>query len=134
MLSVQNVFYRPKDKQQLANQKKAKFNQEEGDHITLLAVNISWKKNQFSNARCFENFVQIRTLKRAQGVLEQLLGIMDRHKLDVVPAGTARVQKAICSGFFGNVARKKPTRRLSHFGGRPSGLHPSEHCHFQPAA
>merc|ERR1719342_1317751 len=38
MLSVQNVFYRPKEKQALADQKKAKFNQPEGDHLTLLAV------------------------------------------------------------------------------------------------
>lgn len=33
-----------------------------------------------------------------------------RHKLDVVSAGknTARVQKAICSGFFRNAAKKDP--------------------------
>lgn len=30
MLSVQNVFYRPKDKQAQADQKKAKFHQPEG--------------------------------------------------------------------------------------------------------
>src|SRR5205085_8749007 len=83
MLSVQNVFYRPKDKQALADQKKAKFNQPEGDHLTLLAVYNSWKNNKFSNAWCFDNFVQARTLKRAQDVRKQLLGIMDRHKLDV---------------------------------------------------
>ncbi|XP_023237755.1 ATP-dependent RNA helicase DHX8-like isoform X2 [Centruroides sculpturatus] len=110
MLSVQNVFYRPKDKQALADQKKAKFNQAEGDHLTLLAVYNSWKNNKFSNAWCYENFVQIRTLKRAQDVRKQLLGIMDRHKLDVVSCGknTARVQKAICSGFFRNTAKKDP--------------------------
>ncbi|XP_050539097.1 ATP-dependent RNA helicase DHX8 [Daktulosphaira vitifoliae] len=110
MLSVQNVFYRPKDKQALADQKKAKFNQIEGDHLTLLAVYNSWKNNKFSNAWCYENFVQIRTLKRAQDVRKQLLGIMDRHKLDVVSAGknTARVQKAICSGFFRNASKKDP--------------------------
>uniref|UniRef100_A0A182N920 RNA helicase n=1 Tax=Anopheles dirus TaxID=7168 RepID=A0A182N920_9DIPT len=110
MLSVQNVFYRPKDKQALADQKKAKFNQIEGDHLTLLAVYNSWKNNKFSNAWCYENFVQIRTLKRAQDVRKQLLGIMDRHKLDVVSAGknTVRVQKAICSGFFRNAAKKDP--------------------------
>ncbi|KAI4460488.1 atp-dependent rna helicase [Holotrichia oblita] len=79
MLSVQNVFYRPKDKQALADQKKAKFNQPEGDHLTLLAVYNSWKNNKFSNAWCYENFVQIRTLKRAQDVRKQLLGIMDRN-------------------------------------------------------
>ena len=78
MLSVQNVFYRPKDKQALADQKKAKFNQAEGDHLTLLAVYNSWRNNKFSNAWCYENFVQIRTLKRAQDVRKQLLGIMDR--------------------------------------------------------
>ncbi|EDS35805.1 ATP-dependent RNA helicase DHX8 [Culex quinquefasciatus] len=110
MISVQNVFYRPKDKQALADQKKAKFNQIEGDHLTLLAVYNSWKNNKFSNAWCYENFVQIRTLKRAQDVRKQLLGIMDRHKLDVVSAGksTMRVQKAICSGFFRNAAKKDP--------------------------
>lgn len=110
MLSVQNVFYRPKDKQALADQKKAKFNQTEGDHITLLAVYNSWRNNKFSNAWCYENFVQIRTLKRAQDVRKQLLGIMDRHKLDVVSAGknTVRVQKAVCSGFFRNAAKKDP--------------------------
>ncbi|XP_013778446.1 ATP-dependent RNA helicase DHX8-like [Limulus polyphemus] len=110
MLSVQNVFYRPKDKQALADQKKAKFNQAEGDHLTLLAVYNSWKNNKFSNAWCYENFVQIRTLKRAQDVRKQLLGIMDRHKLDVLSCGknTARVQKAICSGFFRSTAKKDP--------------------------
>uniref|UniRef100_A0A6V7LLM0 RNA helicase n=1 Tax=Bracon brevicornis TaxID=1563983 RepID=A0A6V7LLM0_9HYME len=110
MLSVQNVFYRPKDKQALADQKKAKFNQAEGDHLTLLAVYNSWRNNKFSNAWCYENFVQIRTLKRAQDVRKQLLGIMDRHKLDVVSAAknTVRVQKAVCSGFFRNAAKKDP--------------------------
>lgn len=110
MLSVQNVFYRPKDKAELADQKKAKFHQPEGDHLTLLAVYNSWKNNKFSNPWCYENFVQIRTLKRAQDVRKQMLGIMDRHKLDVVSCGkhTARVQKAICSGFFRNAAKKDP--------------------------
>ena len=110
MLSVQNVFYRPKEKQAMADQKKAKFNQAEGDHLTLLAVYNSWKNNKFSSAWCYENFVQMRTLKRCQDVRKQLLGIMDRHKLDVVSCAKAwtRVQKAICSGFFRNTAKKDP--------------------------
>ena len=110
MLSVQNVFYRPKDKQALADQKKAKFHQNEGDHMTLLAVYNSWKHNKFSNPWCFENFVQARTLRRAQDVRKQMLGIMDRHKLDVVTCGknTAKIQKAICSGYFRNAAKKDP--------------------------
>ncbi|XP_040565919.1 ATP-dependent RNA helicase DHX8 [Lepeophtheirus salmonis] len=110
MLSIQNVFYRPKEKQAIADQKKSKFNQPEGDHLTLLAVYNAWKNNKFSSAWCYENFVQMRTLKRAQDVRKQLLGIMDRHKLDVVSCGKSitRVQKAICSGFFRNAAKKDP--------------------------
>ncbi|XP_028405343.1 ATP-dependent RNA helicase DHX8-like [Dendronephthya gigantea] len=110
MLSVQNVFYRPKEKQALADQKKAKFHQGEGDHITLLAVYNSWKNNKFSNPWCFENFIQARSLRRAQDIRKQMLGIMDRHKLDIVSCGknVNRVQKAICSGFFRNAARKDP--------------------------
>uniref|UniRef100_A0A8C5C5X4 RNA helicase n=1 Tax=Gadus morhua TaxID=8049 RepID=A0A8C5C5X4_GADMO len=110
MLSVQNVFYRPKDKQALADQKKAKFHQPEGDHLTLLAVYNSWKNNKFSNPWCYENFIQARSLRRGQDIRKQMLGIMDRHKLDVVSCGkaTVRVQKAICSGFFRNAAKKDP--------------------------
>merc|ERR1712141_546789 len=58
MLSVQNVYYRPKEKQELADQKKAKFNQPEGDHLTLLAVYNAWKYSKFSDPWCFDNFVQ----------------------------------------------------------------------------
>ncbi|THD22163.1 Pre-mRNA-splicing factor ATP-dependent RNA helicase PRP16 [Fasciola hepatica] len=110
MLSVQNVFYRPKEKTELADQRKAKFHQPEGDHLTLLAVYNAWKNNKFSAPWCYDNFVQARTLKRAQDVRKQLLGIMDRHKLDVVSCGkkTALAQKAILSGFFRNAAKKDP--------------------------
>ncbi|PAV76417.1 hypothetical protein WR25_11591 isoform C [Diploscapter pachys] len=121
MLSVQNVFYRPKashsihfvdvtEKQEQADQKKAKFHQPEGDHVTLLAVYNSWKLHHFSQPWCFENYVQIRTLKRSQDIRKQLLGIMDRHKLDMMSCGrdVQRVQKAICSGFFRNAAKRDP--------------------------
>lgn len=38
MLSVTNVFHRPRENAQLADQRKARFHQQEGDHITLLNV------------------------------------------------------------------------------------------------
>uniref|UniRef100_A0A673B2V7 RNA helicase n=1 Tax=Sphaeramia orbicularis TaxID=375764 RepID=A0A673B2V7_9TELE len=108
LLSVQNIFYKPKDKQAHADQKKAKFFQSQGDHFTLLAVYNSWKDNKYSDPWCFENFIQACSLKRAPDICKQMLNIMDRHKLDVVSCGkaTIRVQKAICSGFFRNAARK----------------------------
>lgn len=38
MLGVENIFFRPKEKQTIADQKRAKFFQPEGDHLTLLEV------------------------------------------------------------------------------------------------
>jgi ATP-dependent RNA helicase DHX8/PRP22 len=79
MLSVQTVFYRPKEKQGQADSKKAKFHQPEGDHLTLLTVYNGWKASNYSNPWCYENFIQARSMRRAQDVRKQLLGIMDRY-------------------------------------------------------
>lgn len=110
MLSAQNIFYRPREKQAQADQKRAKFFQPEGDHLTLLTVYESWKANNFSTAWCKENFLQARSLRRAQDVRKQLLAIMDRYRLDVTSAGRNfnKIRKAITSGFFFHCARKDP--------------------------
>ncbi|KAK9841672.1 hypothetical protein WJX74_009878 [Apatococcus lobatus] len=110
MLSAQNIFYRPREKQAQADQKKAKFFQPEGDHLTLLAVYEAWKTSKFSNPWCYENFIQARSLRRAQDVRKQLLAIMDRYKLDLVSAGRNfnKIRQAIASGFFFHAARKDP--------------------------
>merc|ERR1711924_420506 len=110
MLSAQNIFYRPKEKQNQADQRKARFHQAEGDHLTLLGVYEAWKRNAFSPPWCFENFLQSRSLKRAQDVRKQLLTIMDRYRLDMVSCGTDtnRVRRALCAGFFTHAAHKDP--------------------------
>jgi HrpA-like RNA helicase len=87
MLQVENIFYRPRDKQAVADQKRAKFFAPEGDHITLLAVYNGWKAAKFSNPWAHDNFIQVRSLRRAQDVRKQLVSIMDRYKLDVSSCG-----------------------------------------------
>ena len=52
-LSAQNIWYRPREKQAAADQKKAKFFQPEGDHLSLLTVYESWKAQKFSSPWCF---------------------------------------------------------------------------------
>ena len=42
-----------------SDQKRAKFFQPEGDHLTLLAVYEAWKAAKFSNPWCHENFLQV---------------------------------------------------------------------------
>jgi ATP-dependent RNA helicase DHX8/PRP22 len=128
MLSVENVFYRPKEKQTQADARKAKFAQPEGDHLTYLAVYNAWAAAKFANAWCFENYIQARAMKRAQDVRKQLLGIMDRYKFDVVSAGknTKLVCRALASGYFMNVAKKDPTEGYKTMtDGQPVYIHPS---------
>lgn len=110
MIQTGNVFYRPREKQAQADRKKGNFFQPEGDHLSLLTLYDAWKANQFSGPWCFENFVQLTSLRRAQDVRKQLLDIMDQYKLDIVSAGNDRtkIRKAITAGFFFHAARKDP--------------------------
>jgi len=110
MLSVQNVFYRPKDKQAMSDQKKARFHQPEGDHCTLLEVYKGWAHNRFSNPWCYENFIQARALRRSQDVRKQLITLMDRYKFPIISTGNDynRIRKCITAGYFGNACRKDP--------------------------
>jgi ATP-dependent RNA helicase DHX8/PRP22 len=110
MLSVENPFYRPKDKQAQADMRKAKFHQAEGDHLTLLTVYKGWEASKFSSPWCFENFIQARSMRRAQDVRKQLVTIMDRYRLLLISAGKNYkiICKAITAGFFTNAAKKDP--------------------------
>ncbi len=136
MLSVQTVFYRPKEKQQQADQKKAKFHDPHGDHLTLLNVYNGWKNSKFSNPWCFENFIQARAMRRAQDVRQQLVSIMERYKHQVVSCGrnTMKVRQALCSGFFRNAARKDPQEGYKTLiEGTPVYMHPSSAMFGKPA-
>lgn len=110
MIQTGHIFTRPREKQAKADEKRAKFFRPEGDHLTLLAAYEAWKAKNFSLPWCAENFVNSRSLKKAQDVRKQLLAIMDKYKLGVVSAGKdfLKIRKAITTGFFFNAARKDP--------------------------
>ncbi|KAI9693507.1 MAG: DEAH-box ATP-dependent RNA helicase prp22 [Bogoriella megaspora] len=134
--AVQTVFHRPKDKQQQADQKKSKFHDPAGDHLTLLNVYNAWKHSRFSVPWCYENFIQPRSMKRAQDVREQLLGIMQRHRHEIASCGrdTQKVRKALCSGFFRNSARKDPQEGYKTLvEGTPVYMHPSSALFGKPS-
>ena len=110
MLTAQNIFYRPKDRQAQADARKARFFHADGDHLTLLTVWQSWAQHKFATQWCYENFIQSRSMKRAQDVRRQLIGIMDRYKQKLRSCGKDwdKVRLALCAGFFTHVARKDP--------------------------
>jgi len=128
MLSVEQVFYRPKEKQAQADQKRAKFFQPEGDHLTLLTVYQSWSHNKFSNPWCYENYIQARQLRQAQDIRKQMVTIMERYRLAIESCGTSwtRVCKAITSGYFFNAAQKDAQDGYKTLvEGQPVHVHPS---------
>ena len=136
MLSIQNVFYRPKEKQQQADQKKFKFHDPHGDHLTLLNVYAGWKHSNFSSPWCFENFIQARQMRRAADVRKQLVMIMERYRHTVVSCGrdTLKIRRALCSGFFRNSARKDPQEGYKTLvEGTPVYMHPSSALFGKPA-
>ncbi len=109
MLSVQNIFYRPKEKQAVADQRRAKFNHQEGDHLTYLAVFQAWEQINYSTIWCHENYIQARSLRRAVEIRKQLLGLLGRYRLQEVSCGLRHelIRKAIVSGFFFHTAKKE---------------------------
>lgn len=109
MLNQPNIFYWSKEKQVQAAQKKAKFHDPNGDHLTLLNVYNSWERNGYSDAWCLENFIQVRSMRQAENVREQLIKIMEQHHLPVASCEreTEKVRRALCAGFFRNTARRE---------------------------
>lgn len=134
--ATQTVFHRPRDKQQQADNKRLKFNDPHGDHLTLLNVYNAWKHSKFSVQWCYENFIQPKAMKRVADVRDQLTTIMKRYKSPIVSCGrdTQAVRKALCSGFFRNAARKDATEGYKTLvEGNTVYMHPSSALFRAPA-
>jgi len=103
MLSVNNaIFYRPKDKALHADNARINFFRAQGDHLTLLNVYNQWVETNYSVQWCFENFIQIRSMRRARDVRDQLDALLKR--IEIEPTSNLNdhvvIRKAITSGFF----------------------------------
>ncbi|CAG0883973.1 unnamed protein product, partial [Darwinula stevensoni] len=108
MLSVTGaVFYRPKDKIIHADTARKNFFLPGGDHIMLLNVYNQWAETDFSTQWCYENFVQVRSMKRARDVREQLESLMQRAEIELHsnPLDSIAIRKAITAGYFYHTAR-----------------------------
>ncbi|KAK6118829.1 hypothetical protein DH2020_047429 [Rehmannia glutinosa] len=109
MLSVGNsIFYRPKGKQVHADNARLNFHvRDVGDHIALLKVYSSWKEADFSSQWCYENYIQVRSMKKARDIRDQLEGLLKRAEIELIsnPNDLDAIKKAIVSGYFPHSAR-----------------------------
>ncbi|EPQ64117.1 RNA helicase [Blumeria graminis f. sp. tritici 96224] len=109
MLSVPNVFYRPKERQEESDAAREKFFVPESDHLTYLHVYSQWKSNGYSDAWCIRHFLHPKSLRRAKEIREQLLEIIKMQKMTLVSCGTDWdvIRKCICSGYYHQAAKVK---------------------------
>ncbi|KAI3919309.1 hypothetical protein MKW98_030445 [Papaver atlanticum] len=109
MLSVTNVFFRPKDRAEESDAAREKFFVPESDHLTLLNVYQQWKANQYRGDWCNDHYLHVKILRKAREVRSQLLDILKTLKIPLTTCDLDWdiVRKAICSAYFHNAARLK---------------------------
>lgn len=115
MLSVPNVFMRPRDAAKAADEAKAQFAHVDGDHLTLLNAYHAWKQNECAGKWAYDNFLNQRALQSGESVRGQLARICQRLQLRLqsTPFESAKyypnIRKAITAGYFMQVAHLEPT-------------------------
>ncbi|KAF6815101.1 pre-mRNA splicing factor ATP-dependent RNA helicase prp16 [Colletotrichum sojae] len=109
MLSVPNVFYRPKERQEEADAQREKFWVHESDHLTYLQVYSAWRSNGCSDGWCIKHFLHPKSLRRAKEIRDQLLDIMKMQKMEMISCGMDWdiIRKCICSGYYHQAAKYK---------------------------
>lgn len=107
MLSLQNsVFFRPKDRKESADSSRKAFNDALGDHLSLLNVWRQYEESNYSNQWCHEHFVQIKSMKKARDIRDQLVSLLERVEIELKSANDKDdIRKAFVMGFFSNSAQ-----------------------------
>ncbi|KAG4085068.1 P-loop containing nucleoside triphosphate hydrolase protein [Neocallimastix lanati (nom. inval.)] len=128
MLSVPNVFYRPKERAEESDSAREKFFVPESDHLTLLHVYTQWKANGYRDSWCVQHFIHPKAMRKAREVRQQLLDIMKSQRIPLSSCGTDWdiVRKCICSSYFHQAAKQKGIGEYINMRtGMPCHLHPT---------
>lgn len=107
MLSVPQIFHRPKERQKESDAARSRFFVPESDHLTLLNVYSQWKSSRYSHRWCSKHFINFKSLQRAREIRGQLVKIMKKNHIDLVSTGTDwdTIRKCICSGYAHQAAK-----------------------------
>ncbi|CAI9761818.1 unnamed protein product [Fraxinus pennsylvanica] len=142
MLSVESIFYAPREKLEESRNALKSFSSPEGDHLTFLKVYrasdeflqksnlVNSKEKAEKNLRkwCKENFINSRSLKHARDIHSQIRRNAEQMGLLVTSCGDDMLpfRRCLAASFFLNAALKQPDgtyRALSS--GLTVQIHPS---------
>jgi pre-mRNA-splicing factor ATP-dependent RNA helicase DHX15/PRP43 len=135
LLSVPQVFVRPANARQRADQMKNLFAHQDGDHLTMLNVYHAFKSpeaQQDQRKWCHDHFLSFRSLQHADDVRKQLKRIMEREEIELMSTPFddkkyyENIQRALVSGFFMQVAKRESSgKTYSTVDSQTVLLHPS---------
>ncbi|KAF8399610.1 hypothetical protein HHK36_015479 [Tetracentron sinense] len=125
MLSVESIFYAPREKLEEARAARKCFSSPEGDHLTLINVYRAsvecLEKSKRANSKdrtterslskwCKENFINNRSLRHARDIHSQIRRHIEQMGLLVASCGddTLQFRRCLAASFFLNAALKQP--------------------------
>jgi len=127
------IFFRPKERQIQADSAHKNFEgTQESDHIVLMTIFNEWENTKFSSQFCYENFIQIRTMKNARDIREQLVELMERVEIEINSNAfdNDNICKCISAGYFNNVARLQKNGSYQTIKNHKIvSIHPSSYLH-----
>ncbi|CAN4117113.1 unnamed protein product [Withania somnifera] len=124
MLSVESVFYAPREKLEESRNALKSFANPEGDHLTLLnvyrAADEFFQKNKMVNSGekaekilrkwCKDNYINSRSLKHARDIHSQILRNVEQMGLRVTSCedDLLLLRRCLAASFFLKAAMKQP--------------------------
>ncbi|CAN1314137.1 Pre-mRNA-splicing factor ATP-dependent RNA helicase DEAH10 [Linum perenne] len=150
MLSVDSVFYIPREKLDESRKAAKSFASPDGDHITLINVyraaddilkksndvlhsdksekNLKTNSEKVFKRWCKANFINGRSVKHARDIHSQIRGHIEQMGFRVTSCGDDMLEfrRCLSSSFFINAALKQPDGTYRAFGtGQIVQIHPS---------
>nr|VDC97460.1 unnamed protein product [Brassica oleracea] len=123
MLSVEFIFYDPREKREEARTSKNHFASVEGDHLTYLSVyrelnefleerkaeNSECKVDKIMRKWCKDNFVNGRSLKHARDIYRQIRGNVEQMGFNVSSCGNDMLEyrRCLAASFFLKAAQRQ---------------------------
>jgi pre-mRNA-splicing factor ATP-dependent RNA helicase DHX15/PRP43 len=122
LLSVPQIFVRPRENAKAADEAKANFQHINGDHLTMLNAFHAYKGKcsppggnpKLGQDWCRENFINGRSIAQADSVRTQLERVMTRfnQSLDSTPFHSSdyytNIRRCLLSGYFMQTAYRQP--------------------------
>eukprot|EP01012_Entosiphon_sulcatum_P012233 TRINITY_DN17645_c0_g1_i1.p1 TRINITY_DN17645_c0_g1~~TRINITY_DN17645_c0_g1_i1.p1 ORF type:complete len:760 (+),score=155.17 TRINITY_DN17645_c0_g1_i1:1150-3429(+) len=131
-LSVPQLFVRPRERAQEADEAKNSFTHNDGDHLTMLNAYHAYLQSGQSQQWCFDNFIQNRAIAQAHNVREQLQRLMQRLNIQLEktdfgsPDYYPNIRRALVAGYFMQIGhREQQGHYLTAKDNQVVVLHPS---------